>query len=172
MMMRALDAGGIPALTDGARSPDIDNPLGYFEYEPVYHLREHTSWLSAARGRAVKIICRLLDDLPVGYEYRVVFMRRDLDEVLASSNAMRRRLGETVDTRRDFWKRVFAKEIARCEERLQERPEVRTHRSDHRALLMAPAQEFRAISEFLGGGLNIAAMQATIDPSLYRERSN
>ncbi len=173
MMMRALDAGGIPALTDGARGPDIDNPLGYFEYEPVKRLRANASWLAAASGRAVKIIYRLLYDLPDGYEYRVVFMRRDLDEVLSSQNAMLRRSGMTIDGRRDTeLKRLFAEEVARCEAWLQERPDFRIRRSDHHAVLTAPAQEFHAIAEFLGGGLDEAAMQAAVDLGLYRERRN
>ena len=86
MMMRALDAGGIPALSDNSRAADIDNPFGYFEYEPVKALRRQAGWLEAARGHCVKIIYRLLYDLPDTLPYRIVFMERNLDEVIASQN--------------------------------------------------------------------------------------
>jgi hypothetical protein len=84
-MMRMLDAGGIPALTDGHRPPDEHNPGGYFEYDPVKRLAEDASWLEAARGRAVKVIYRLLAHLPAQLDYRVVFMERDMGEVFESS---------------------------------------------------------------------------------------
>ena len=89
MMMQAIAAGGIPALTDGFRAADVDNPRGYYEFEPVKKTREDASWLDRAGGKVVKMVYRLLYDLPAeGYEYRVVFMRRDIREVLASQKKM------------------------------------------------------------------------------------
>ncbi len=35
LMMQMLAAGGLPALTDGARAADADNPRGYLEFERV-----------------------------------------------------------------------------------------------------------------------------------------
>ena len=80
MMMRMLDAAGLPILTDSVRTADEDNPKGYWEFEPVKDLGESddTSWLADARGKVVKIVSPLIAHLPTeGYTYRVLFMRRD-----------------------------------------------------------------------------------------------
>jgi hypothetical protein len=49
--------------------------------------------VAGAAGKAVKVVHVLLPGLPEGYEYRVLFMQRDLGEVLASQRAMLERLG-------------------------------------------------------------------------------
>ena len=96
MMMKMLDAAGIPIMTDAIRAADIDNPKGYFEYERVKDLEKDPdrSWVRDARGKALKVISWLLKDLPDENAYRIVFMRRDIDEVLASQNKMLEHRGE------------------------------------------------------------------------------
>ena len=94
MMMRMLDAGGIPALTDHVRAADPSNPNGYYEYEPIKKTKEDPSWLPAAIGMAVKMVHVLLLDLPLSYAYRVLFMQRDIEEVIESQNRMLERLGK------------------------------------------------------------------------------
>ena len=90
MAMKMLEAGGMDALTDGARKADEQNPNGYFELEAVKGLDKHgdASWLRDARGKAVKVVSHLLTWLPETYDYRVIFMERSLDEVIASQNKM------------------------------------------------------------------------------------
>ena len=68
MMMRMLDAGGLPALTDNIRTADEDNPRGYYEFEPVKKTKEDASWLERAPGKVVKMVYRLLYDLPADRE--------------------------------------------------------------------------------------------------------
>ena len=88
MMMQMLHAGGIPAVTDNIRLADKDNERGYYELEAVKRTKDDASWLRDAPGKAVKVIYLLLYDLPTDYTYRVIFMNRNLDEVLASQRAM------------------------------------------------------------------------------------
>ena len=96
MAMNMLQAGGLPLLTDGARPSDDSNPDGYFEFEPVKDLDKNgdLAWLRPARGKGVKVISWLVTWLPELYDYRVIFMQRDLDEVIASQNAMLLRRGQ------------------------------------------------------------------------------
>src|ERR1700741_4498489 len=116
MMMRMLEAGGLPIVSDGERAADIDNPKGYFELERIKNLEHETdkSYLSAARGKAVKVISFLIKELPDENDYRVVFMRRDLDEVLTSQQKMIDRL-ESADTEADAaaMREAFRNDIAR-----------------------------------------------------------
>src|SRR6202035_1378734 len=113
MMMSMLDSGGVPVLTDGIRSSDDSNPRGYFEYEPVKELDKegNRSWVLLARGKAVKIISFLLTWLPETCDYRVVFMQRDLDEIIASQNQMLARRGEPAGTGDDAMRIVYTEHL-------------------------------------------------------------
>ena len=81
MMMRMLDQGGLPAIIDGVRTADDDNPAGYYEFEAVKQTKEDPSWLENSEGKVVKMVYRLLYDLPTDRTYRVVFMRRKMEEL-------------------------------------------------------------------------------------------
>jgi hypothetical protein len=172
MMMRAIHAGGIEALTDHLRTADDDNPKGYFEFEPVKKTKEDPSWLNDAAGRAVKMVYRLLYDLPGGYVYRVVFMQRVLREVLASQKKMLKRSGKEGSALGDEqMAKLFQAELDRCSQWLQTQPNFTVLYVNHRDMVKSPADECRRISDFLGGGLNVEAMAAAVDPSLYRNRA-
>src|SRR5437868_10538215 len=92
LMMQMLDGGGIPVLTDAIRAADTDNPRGYYEFEKVKQIKQDASWLPQARGKACKMVSQLLYDLPASEKYRIVFMERDLDEILVSQEKMLQRL--------------------------------------------------------------------------------
>ena len=102
MMMAALKAGGIAIVTDQIRIADDDNPKGYYEFEPVKKLQEGDySWLPETRGKAIKVISALLTDLPDGYTYKLIFMRRAMPEILASQRKMLVNRGEDPDAIND-----------------------------------------------------------------------
>lgn len=171
LMMAMLEAGGIPALTDGVRSADEDNRKGYYEYEPVKALRRDASWVGRARGKAVKVIHALLDALPEGIEYRVVFMRRDLAEVVASQGVMLARSGRkggriTEAQLRDLYEREYAK----AERWLESRPNMRVLFVDYNELVRDPESGASRIARFFGKPLDAQAMARVVDPSLYRQR--
>ena len=92
LMMQMLSSGGLPVMTDDARPADVDNPRGYFELERVKAIRKDSSWLPQARGKALKMVSLLLYDLPADERYRILFMERDMEEVLASQRKMLDRL--------------------------------------------------------------------------------
>src|SRR5215471_15035568 len=93
MMMRMLEMGGMPVIIDQVRQPDVDNPRGYYEFEPAKKTKTDTSWLNHAPGKAVKMVYRLLYDLPSKFTFRVLFMQRKLDEVLVSQRTLLVRQG-------------------------------------------------------------------------------
>src|SRR6056297_2288337 len=88
LMMNMLEAGGLKSLVDNIRKPDKDNPKGYYEFEKVKKTKKDSLWLKRAKGRVVKIISMLLYDLPKNYRYKVIFMERDLEEIIRSQNKM------------------------------------------------------------------------------------
>ena len=108
MMMQMLEAGGVLVYTDNVRRADEDNQRGYFELEAVKRTKDDKAWLREASGKAVKMIYQLLYDLPPDYDYRVVFMQRDLDEVLASQRSMLERRSEKgASVAPDELRRIF-----------------------------------------------------------------
>src|SRR5262245_6238620 len=86
LLVQMLEAGGLPILCDNLRPADEDNPRGYLEFDKVRHLERDAGWMAEAEGRALKVVSPLLYHLPRGFEYRIVFMRRDLEEILDSQD--------------------------------------------------------------------------------------
>ena len=174
MMMNMLAAGGLEILSDGERVADIDNPKGYFELERIKNLEKETdkSYLRAARGKAVKVISFLIKDLPDENDYRVLFMRRDLDEVLASQQKMIDRL-ESADSDAETaaMKEAFRNDIARVRVLGRTRPNFTLCEIHYKDAVGDPAAASRAVNAFLGGRLDEAAMRAAVDVALYRNRA-
>ncbi len=171
LMMQMLDAGGIPALTDGKRPADTHNPHGYFEYEPVKRLATDASWMGTARGKSLKVIYRLLRLLPAGIPYRLVLMQRDLHEVFDSQRDMLRDRGD--DAAGQAGDRLIAALAAELEETrawLARQANIKVLELPYADVIAQPAVQARALSTFLGGDLDEDAMAAAVDPSLYRHR--
>jgi hypothetical protein len=174
MMMRMLEAGGLPIMSDGARGADVDNPKGYFEHERIKDLERETdkSYLREGRGKALKVISFLIPHLPDENDYRVVFMRRDLDEVLSSQDKMIQRLGTTdAAADREAMKEAYRNDIVRTRLLCRKRPNFQMIEIQYRVTIEDPAATARRVNEFLGGRLDEAAMRAAVDESLYRNRA-
>jgi hypothetical protein len=173
MVMKMLEAGGVGVLTDGLRAADEDNPKGYYEVERVKNLASEPDrgWLADARGKAVKVISYLLKSLPSRFNYKVVFIRRDLEEVLASQRKMLARRGETEDTAPERMRSLFEDDLWRATYQLKRRPEFDSIELQYSAVLAQPLDEARRLASFLGGRLDPEAMAAAVDPQLYRNRA-
>ena len=172
MMMRMLEAGGLPAVTDARRTADEDNPHGYFELEAVKQMTAGAAdFLGDAQGKALKVIHLLLARLPASHAYRVVFMHRDLDEVLASQQTMLERGGRPGGgLPAETMRATFAKQVSDALATARARPEMRVLEVQHRRTLTDPSAVAAEVSVFLGGGLDEAAMAAAVDPALHRNR--
>ena len=173
MAMKMLEAGGVPIVTDGVRAADASNPKGYYEFEPVKELDKNvdTAWLGSARGKAVKIISFLLTYLPDSYDYRVIFMNRDVDEVLASQNKMLESRGEAGGSADDAQMReVYGKHLEKVARFMRNRTCFETLQIGYRDVIDNPAAQARRINEFLGGRLDVERMSAIADRELYRNR--
>jgi hypothetical protein len=172
MVMKMLDAGGLAVVTDGQRTADEDNPKGYYEEERIKRLAQDSdrTWLAGSKGKAIKVISYLLKSLPAQFNYRVVFVRRDVGEVLASQSKMLARRGEKDDVPVEKMRVLLEKEVARSLQLLASEPQFETLEVEYSAILAHPAEEARRIAGFVGGGLDAEAMAAAVDPELYRNR--
>src|SRR5579884_661000 len=171
LMMQMLDAGGVAVLTDNERAPDIDNPKGYYEFEAVKQLPGNTTWLPEAEGKAVKMVYRLLYDLPVEHSYDVIFMVRNLSEVIRSQDKMLDRLGKSkADVPDDRLESIYRQQIDEVREWLASRPNFRTLYVRYDDVIEHAPAVSRDIARFLGLDLNVAAMEAVPDRALYRNK--
>ena len=174
MMMQMLHRGGLPVLTDAVRSADEDNPRGYFELERVKQTKGDPSWLDDARGKVVKLISRLLLDLPdpdpERVRYKVIFMRRDLDEVLRSQKKMLERRGEDDEQSDEQIKELFVAHLEEVESWLRKRSDIDVIFQSYSRMVSDPRQGAEKINQFLGGILDVEAMLSEVDPELYRNR--
>jgi hypothetical protein len=172
MMMKMLEAGGVPIMTDTIRSADVDNPKGYYEYERVKELEKETdkSYVREGRGKALKVISFLLKELPDDNFYRIVFMRRDLTEVISSQNKMLDRRGEKSITDGEMMAEAYRNHLAAVRILVRKRPNFEILEVRYDEAVKGPAEAARAVNAFLGGRLNEAAMRAAVDEELYRNR--
>jgi hypothetical protein len=173
MLMGMLAAGGVEIMTDGLRTPNADNPKGYYEFEPIKDLAttQDRAWIGNACGKAIKVVSPLLQYLPDTFFYKIVFVRRDLKEVLASQQAMLARRGEPAgDSSDEDMARIFAAHLAQVEAALGRRARCEVLYVNYRDALRDPRKVAGDIGRFLGRPLDLDRMAGVVDDQLYRNR--
>ncbi len=176
MMMAMIEAGGVPVMADGIRTADEDNPKGYYEFERVKKIKEDKGWIPDARGKVVKMISQLLLDLPenAGQEYKIVFMRRNIGEILASQKQMMIRRGtlkEGGPSDEEMGKLLLG-HVDVVLKRMGSRADVDLIEVDYNAIMKGDQTCIPRINALLGGSLDTAAMSAVVDKNLYRQRKD
>ena len=173
MMMQMLHAGGISPFTDAIRTADADNPKGYYEHEAVKALIRDQRFLEEVDGEAVKVIANLLFHLPDRYRYRIIFMERDLDEVLRSQQTMLARQGKTTsDTIPLTLLENFNTTIKKIKNSLGKKANIELFFVSYTDVLTNPTKQATALAQFIGKDLAIQKMAAVVDNSLYRQRKS
>ena len=173
MAMKMLEAGGPELVIDHERAADEDNPKGYYEDERVKELEKSSdrSWVRLARGKGIKVISRLVRSLPLDSRYRVILMRRDLGEVLASQRKMLERRGEQDGAADDRMRELLEKDL------WQASWWMKSHRGNfdwvdlhYHEVLADPERQARRVAELVGG-LDVRKMAEMVDPELDRNRA-
>lgn len=171
MMMTMLEAGGMKILTDNIRKPNEDNPRGYYEFAKVKSLEKDSSWIEDARGKTVKVISSLLEQLPEKENYKIIFMQRKIEEILSSQKQMLIRRGETTDNVSDEdMKRMYLKHLKKIEEWLSTQLNIDVIYIHYNDILEYPARHSVIINQFLGNMLNTDSMKMVVDKTLYHQR--
>ena len=169
LMMQMLNKAGVELVTDHQRTADPDNPRGYFEYEAAKDIEHDTSWLPSARGKAVKLVSMLLYHLPPTERYRVLFMERDLEEVLQSQETMLRRMNRQPAPTAQMLA-AYRLHLEKLQEWLDEPTRYLSFAGDYKNLIEQPEAQAKRICEFIGRDLDRTAMTSSIDVELYRNR--
>lgn len=170
MMMKMLEAGGLEPVIDGFRTADEDNPKGYYELEAVKRTKQDPSWVADARGKVVKVISQLLQDLPNDEHYKVVFLRRHLDEVLASQQKMLVRRNEEDEAADGEMKEMFASHVEEVEGWMRASDHVEVLFVSYNRMQSDSESQIARLCKFLEADLDGSKMATIIDPTLYRQR--
>lgn len=172
MMMRMLESGGLEVVKDDIRKGDEDNPRGYFEIERVKGLDKEAdkTWLAEARGKTIKVISFFLKSLPSDFDYKIVFMRRHLDEVLASQEKMLDRRDEKNETSDEDMKASYEKHLKDVAFFFRYRKNFDSIDVQYDRVIQDPMEHAKKVNEFLGGHLDVQAMAAAVEQGLYHNR--
>jgi hypothetical protein len=172
MLMKMLEAGGIDLIVDGLRTADEDNPKGYYEDERVKDLTKEKdkAWLGEARGKTIKVISYLLKELPENHNYKVLLLRRNLKEVLASQAKMLERRGEPSEASDERMLELLEADLWKASYLLKHSARFEALELRYRDVLDDPTAQAERVNDFLGGSLDVGAMAEVVDPKLYRNR--
>ncbi len=172
MMMKMLAEGGLPAVMDSLRQADEDNPNGYFEIEASKSLKDgEKKWLYDAQGKVVKVISYLLEFLPDDLSYDIIFMEREISEVLASQRKMLQRRNEVSALSDAEMEAQFREHLRAVKYWSARKPNMRILFVKYSEMVKAPAKLCGSIAEFLELPMDLEAMQSVPSQSLYRNRS-
>jgi len=173
MMMQMLEKGGLELFTDGIREKDENNPRGYKEHESVKTLPRNKKWLHKAEGKVIKVIAQLLPHLSSKFEYRIIFMERDLIEIIASQRKMLNRLGKRKEE--DVYplgiKQTYEQQLRKVKNWVSKRDNIKMLTINHRDTINDPVTSALKVNEFLDNRLAPERMVQAVDTSLYREKT-
>ncbi len=171
MMMQMLEACGLEILTDNFREADTDNPRGYYEFERVKKIGEDTSWLADAQGKVVKMISMLLSHLPSDYQFKIIFMLRNIEEVLLSQDKMMDRLNTTgAKLNPEELANLYQRHLTQIQTWLERQPNIKVLYLDYGDTLSDPNKAANQLAEFLGNPTPVEDIVAAVDNSLYRNK--
>ncbi len=171
MMMKMLQSGGIRIVTDEQRKSDYDNPGGYFEYEKIKELNENSAWLREMNGRAVKVVSMMLYHLPRDLNYKVLFIKRDIREILKSQKKMLGRLNQKLNGPSDsIMTRKFQTHLDKVDQWIRRNRKMECHYVNFNGVLKDSLPHCRQIRDFINRELDVDAMAQVVDPTLYRNR--
>jgi len=125
----------------------------------------HMGGAKVAFDMFVKITAYGLKFLPEG-QYRIIYMMRDLDEVMDSMEKM----SGPID--RENEKPVFEKLNSISIKLMEERDDIDYIIMNYRDVIKNPVEEIEKLNGFLGGMLNVESAVGAVDPNLYRNIKN
>ena len=172
MMMQMLEAGGIPIASDLIRKPDEDNPHGYYEFEKVKEIKKNSGWLDDCFGKAFKMVSALLYDLPKDRKYKVIFMKRNLEEMIASQNVMLERQGIKDDSiSGEEMVKKFEKHLRKIASWLANQRNIDIIYINYNEAIQNPHENAKCVNRFLENRLNVDNMASVVERSLYRQKT-
>jgi len=169
MMMQILRAGGLPTSFDDLRKADESNPKGYYELEGgkiINKIMDGTFPIDEYKGKFIKITAFGLMYLPQGH-YKVIYMERNLEEVLDSMEKM----AKINDEDREETKESFKKLNEKVKKSIQSREDVDVLFVNYNEILVSPEENIKRVCDFIVlPDTTVKEMIDAVDKRLYRQR--
>ena len=168
LMMQLLNKSSLEILSDGIRQKDISNPEGYYELEAVKGIVRDNSFLKDATGKVVKIVAPLPVYLDKSLDYRIVFMRREIEEVLRSQEKM---LNKDQTSEREKFRTIYEMHLKKTYHFFESNsiPYIDIR---YKQLLNESEQELKRLIDFLELSTPIEELLSVIKVDLYRNKVN
>lgn len=174
MMMQMLNAGGLELYTDMKRQKDENNPKGYYEHELVKSLPTKKNWLKDAVNKTIKVVTPLLHHLPSTYHYKIIYMERDMEEILASQITMLGRM-DKLKRGEDVYPTRLAESFKKQKDIdlnwASKAKHVELMKISYNDILESPFSAALKINDFMNYELIPELMAHVVAPELYRERN-
>jgi hypothetical protein len=117
------------------------------------------------------VISALLEFLPPIYPYKILFMQRNIIEVLSSQGQMLNRLHQKMDSVSDeHFVSLFQKHEAKVQAWISGQPMIDICHVSYNDLLVNPWIQLEKNQQFLEIPLDLQSMLKVVDMNLYRHR--
>lgn len=170
MMMQMLAAGEIPVAYTDSRKADMHNPRGYFELEGgkiINSLMKGIFPMEMYKGKFIKITAYGLSYLPTECTYKIIYMERNLEEVLDSMEKM----SQIIDQNREETKQSFMKLNEKVKKEITSKNNIAVLFVNYNEMLKDPQPNIEKICQFIGPyEYNREKMISVVDTHLYRQR--
>lgn len=171
MMMKMLEQGGLELVTDELRTADEDNPEGYYEFEAVKQLSAgQAAWLSGAQGKVVKVVSALLEYLPPEFTYKIIFMEREIGEILASQKKMLERRREVSKQGDVEMENQFRRHLAVVKPWLARQPNMEVIYVSYNEMMQNAVPSCNKVAGLIEVPLDVDRMGRVPSGDLYRNR--
>ncbi len=167
LMMQILEKAGLPILQDGIRESDISNPQGYYELEAVKGIVRDNSFLKNAEGKVVKIVTPLPIHVDMSKTYKMVFMRRDLEEILRSQEKM---LNKDQVSEREKFRTIYEFHLKKTYRFFKEN-NIPFIDINYNELMSDSTTSLEKLKGFLGIEKSTEELLEVLNPELYRNRN-
>jgi len=167
LMMQVLNKAELPILQDGIRESDVSNPQGYYELEDVKNIVADNSFLDNAVGKAVKIVAPLPIYMKSDLKYKVVFMRRDIEEILQSQEKM---LSKDQTSEREKFRTIYEFHLKKTY-RFFDQHSIPFIDINYNELMANPVAIIDTVVDFIGLDANAESLSEVVNPELYRNRN-
>jgi tetratricopeptide (TPR) repeat protein len=153
-VLAALEEGGVDILrTSKGSGTKLGNAPAF---EEIIRLKKDDKRIQEARNKATLVYLQHLNNLPAFFEYKVIFIDRDVHELLATQTKAKAKVKEGI---------LPLKALAQFNEQLEKfnswilsQPNVRSLTVEYNELLEHPTEYAEVIAEFLGRELQIDKM--------------
>ena len=167
-MMKMLEAGGMDVLFDSIRQA---GGAGQEGQEGGSQTSDQPGWLGKAKGKVVTVLWALLMQLPRDYSYKIIFMRRETEEILTSQKRLLAKTGGSTDkTSEEQLSAWFQQYLKVIQTRLAAQPNCDVLYVNYGDIMDDPREQARRVNHFLGGQLDEEKMAQAVSPRSHRQQ--